>query len=231
MRTLLSLLLIYISVNAIDLDDREEYYQMGKEIYDLTCKTCHGEDGRSKVDVSFVVEPRDLKKSILSEEQMYYIIRDGAHYWGAHADIMPSFKSVYLEEELRAVAYYTSRFNLGVEKRVADLMAKSKKIPKEKLSKMSARGKKIYKRNCMWCHGITGDGCGEATHNPELSIFPYSLQKSILNEDQLFLYSKYGGKFWGTHKDDMSAWSVKYDDFTLKSVVKYIRDNIQKKRQ
>jgi hypothetical protein len=44
----------------------------------------------------------------------------------------------------------------------------------------------------------------------------------------MFLYSKYGGKFWGTHKDDMPSWKRKYKDFTLKSVIYYIEETYKK---
>jgi len=220
-------LFIGICANAADMDNTEaDEYKIGKKIYELTCKSCHGEHGEADEELSFVVRPRNLQLSIRTKEQMYLVIRDGAHRWGAHADIMPSFKSVYSDKELHGVAAYVAGFNAGVEQKTDELMAKSEKIPEDKLSKMYARGKKIYKRNCSWCHGISGGGDGEATHNPELSIFPYVLKKSILTEDQIFLYVKYGGKYWGTYKDDMSAWSVKYDDFTLKSVAKYIKNEL-----
>ncbi len=44
----------------------------------------------------------------------------------------------------------------------------------------------------------------------------------------MFLYTKEGGKFWGTHKDDMPSWKKKYSDFDLKSVVEYIDKVIKK---
>lgn len=34
--------------------------------------------------------------------------------------------------------------------------------------------------------GIDGNGNGEATRNPEMSIFPYNLVKSLLDEKQMF---------------------------------------------
>jgi len=46
----------------------------------------------------------------------------------------------------------------------------------------------------------------------------------------MFLYAKYGGHYWGTDKNDMPSWSRKYDDFTLKSVVKYIDFTFRKNK-
>jgi len=207
----------------------KEVLEMGKSIYEETCQSCHGEDGGGNEEARFIVRPRALSKSILREDQSYAIIEKGAHYWGASADIMPSFASTHSPEELHAVAHYIAKhFNPDVDKRINELYAQSKPIPQKKQSKMQKRGAKIYKRNCSWCHGIEGRGDGEATRNPELSIFPYDLTKTLLDSKQIFLYIKYGGHYWGTYKNDMPNWAPKYDDFTLKSVTQYVVEHIKK---
>jgi mono/diheme cytochrome c family protein len=204
-------------------------FEQGKMIYFDTCVSCHGENGESNKNLKLIVMPRDLKKSILTEKQTYNIIKKVARYWGAAADIMPSFESVYSDEEIKAVAYYISKaYNPNVKEKIKKLLDKEEPIPEKKIKKMAKRGKKIYFRNCSWCHGLEAKGDGEATKNPEMSIFPYDLTKTILTQDQMFLYVKYGGKFWGTHKDDMPSWSRKYDDFTLRSVVKYVDEHFKR---
>ena len=50
---------------------------------------------------------------------------------------------------------------------------------------MLKRGEKIYKRNCRWCHGLSGHGDGEATKNPVDSIYPYDLTKTLLTKKTL----------------------------------------------
>ncbi len=201
----------------------EKDYKLGESLFEKTCISCHGADGRGNPQLRLVVMPRALSRSILDEEQSYQIIKHGSRYWGSLADIMPSFESVFDENELRSIAYYISKkFNPNSKQRVQTLYDKSDEISQKREHKMLKRGKKIYKRNCSWCHGLTAKGDGEATRNPEKSIYPYNLRKTLLTEKQMFLYAKYGGKFWGTYKDDMSGWSRKYDDFTLKSIIKYI---------
>jgi mono/diheme cytochrome c family protein len=208
---------------------KDSKFEKGKEIYFDTCVSCHGENGESNKNLKLIVMPRDLKKSILTQEQTYNIIKKGARYWGAAADIMPSFESVYSDEEIKAVAYYISKaYNPNVKEKIKKLLDKEEPIPEKKIKKMAKRGKKIYFRNCSWCHGLEAKGDGEATKNPEMSIFPYDLTKTILTQDQMFLYVKYGGKFWGTHKNDMPSWSRKYDDFTLRSVVKYVDEHFKR---
>ena len=222
--------ILLLAALALSLSASDAKFDLGEKIYTQTCVSCHGVNGKAQVDLQFVVKPRSLQTSILDEEQSYNIIKKGSYYWGSAADIMPSFESVYDDKELRAVSYYISKkFNPNAKKRVVAEYAKSDSIPKEKLSKMHKRGAKIYKRNCSWCHGLTGKGDGEATRNPEKSIFPYDLGKTLLTKEQMFLYAKHGGKFWGTDKDDMPSWSRKYDDYTLKSVVLYIEETFRKK--
>jgi len=204
-------------------------YELGEKIYKDTCISCHGIDGKANTDMKLIVLPRDLSETILTQEQSYHTIKKGAHFLGASADMMPSFESVYTEKELRSIAYFISKkFNPNVEQKIEKLYAQSDVIPEEKKSKMLKRGKKIYKRNCSWCHGLTAKGDGEASKNPELSIFPYDLTKTLLNEKQMFLYIKYGGQFWGTHKDDMPSWTRKYNDYTIKSIVLYMEKTFRK---
>ena len=226
MRKLLLLIFSSLSLFAIDKD-----YKLGEDIFKATCTSCHGNDGRAEIKgLSFVVMPRSLQSSILNEEQSYQIIKEGTHYWGSASDMMPSFKSVYSEHELRSTAYYISKkFNPDAKQKVLSLYTTSTNISQNTEIDMLKLGKKIYRRNCRWCHGETALGDGEATKNPENSIYPYNLRKTILTSEQMFLYAKYGGKFWGTNKDDMPSWSKKYDDFALKSVIKYIDKEFRSK--
>ncbi len=204
---------------------------LGERLYNETCISCHGVNGEGNSDMQLVVNSRKLNQTILNEEQSYQIIKDGAHHWGAHADIMPAFKYVYDEKELRALSHYiTKTFNENIDEKIDKLYNQAKIVPENKKIKMLKRGKKIFKRNCSWCHGKTGKGDGEATRNPEKSIFPYDLTKTLLSNKQMFLYTKDGGKFWGTYKDDMPSWKKKYDDYTIKSIVKYINEVIREEK-
>ena len=222
------ILLIFVPILLLAQDSK---FKMGRDIYIKTCISCHGGSGTPSKNLNFIVSPRDLSKTVLTEQQTYEIIKHGTHYWGSYSDMMPAFKYVYNDAQLHAVAYYIStNFNKGIEKKIENLYSKSDKVPKDKESKMLKRGEKIYKRNCSWCHGLDAKGDGEATRNPEKSIYPYNLGKTLLTNKQMFLYAKYGGKYWGTHKNDMPNWSKKYDDFTLKSVVKYIDITFRKNK-
>jgi len=228
MRQILLMVCVAYFLFAIDTDIEPDY-EYGKALFNETCISCHGVDGNVNKQMNLIVMPRKLTKTILTYEQTYKVIKDGAHFWGAHADIMPAFKYVYNKEQLISIAYYVFKhFNPNIKEKIDKLYAKSDPIPKEKEAKMLKRGEKIYKRNCRWCHGLSGHGDGEATKNPVDSIFPYDLTKTMLDKKQLFLYIKYGGKYWGTYDDAMPGWQKKYSDYTIKSVVKYIQEVIQK---
>ena len=224
----IALSILCLSSLAFGQIDKEKF-DMGKDLYEQTCISCHGIDGKAKTDLQLIVKPRDLSLTLLNEEQTYNIIKDGARYWGAKADIMPGFKYVFNEEQLSSIAYYISKhFNPDVDKRIKDLCEQCEKEPKDQDKKLLKWGKKIFTRNCQFCHGSQGKGDGIATKNPVDSIYPYDLSKTLLTKKQIFLYVKYGGKHFGTDKNDMPAWQNKYNDFKLHGIAKYIDEFIRK---
>ena len=229
-KIILTSLMVSLSLFA---SQSKESFEAGKKIYENTCISCHGVDGEAKTSMHFVVKPRALTKSILTPEESYKIIRDGAQYWGARSDMMPSFKSVLSNKEIADVNYYISEaFNKQRDERVNKLLDESAKLTPQQEAKMLKVGGKIFKRNCAMCHGINGNGESEyveMSKNEETFLYPYNLQKTLLTEEEIFLYSKFGGHHWGTHKKDMPSWKRKYNDVVLKSVAKYVEEKIKKK--
>ena len=211
---------------------KQESLDNGKLIYESTCISCHGAKGETSSAIFLIVKPRKLNKTILSQEQSFKIIKDGAHYWGAHSDIMPTFKYVYNDDEISDVALYISEeFNSHRDKKVLKLLQESDAVSKDEQVKMLSVGEKIFKRNCSTCHGVIGDGKSEYVEKLKVSkdfLFPYNLTRTLLNEDEIFLYAKFGGHYWGTDKNDMPSWQNKYNDFKLKSVAKYVNEKIKK---
>jgi len=207
-----------------------ELFKAGEKIYNDTCISCHGKNGETNPEMKLVVKPRKLDSTILTQAQSFQIIKEGAHYWGAHADIMPAFKYVYEDEQIMSVAYYiTTKFNPNGKLKLKKLLAESD-LAKKSEAKMLKVGAKIFKRNCSLCHGITGNGESiyvEQSKENNTFIYPYNLTKSLLDENQIFLYAKHGGHYWGTDKTDMPSWKKKYNDEKLRSVAKYIYQNIK----
>ena len=226
MRKILTALTLFASiVSAANVD--KSMMERGKEIFDQTCAGCHGKDGTGLKQGGFNVQPRNFTRSILDENQIYLIAKKGAFHWGAVTTGMPAWESVYDDRSLKAVAHYVyNTFAKESHKKVEEYRYDSSKLSEKALK----RGKKIFNRNCAYCHGKEGKGNGVATYNPEKSIFPYNLTKILLTEKQIFLFAKYGGKHWGAQKDDMPGWGVKYDDETLMGVARYVETNLKKKR-
>ena len=235
MKLLLTTALLCSVIFAQESVTDKGMFLVGKKIYEETCISCHGVDGHTNPEMKLVVRPRELTKSILTEKQMFQIVKNGAHESGAHADIMPTFRYVYDDKQIESVVHYVSKaFNSHRDERVKKLLDASTKLSDDEQKKMLKIGKKIFLRKCGMCHGATGNGESEyveQSKSNENFIYPYNLQKILLTEEQIFLYAKFGGLFWGTAKNDMPSWKKKYNDVKLKSVARYVHEKIKKQTQ
>jgi mono/diheme cytochrome c family protein len=196
--------------------------QRGEKLFDNNCAICHNKNGGIKRDLGFAVAPRDLTKSLLSKMQIEELIKEGSHHYGSKMDVMPPFKSVLKEQDIKDVATFISeKMNKDSFISAQTLYNSSQKIPEDKKEEYLKKGKKLYTKRCSFCHGLDGKGDGIATQMPEGSIHPYNLPKTLLTNEQKFLIVKYGAKKWGASTEDMPGWS-KYDDMTLKGIVEYL---------
>ena len=205
-------------------------FQDGEKLYQQTCVSCHGEDGQTNKEMQLVIKPRRLQETILTQEQSFKIIKEGAYYWGAHSQFMPSFKPLFNDEQIRSIAFYVSKaFNPSRDAKVQKLLQESQTTTLTE-AELLQTGEKIFKKNCSHCHGKKGDGKSlyvERSKANELFIYPYNLTRTLLNEDQIFLYAKYGGRFWGADEAHMPSWKKKYNDEKLRSVAKYVKLKIK----
>jgi len=225
------IVLVPLVLSASSIESSVEFLE-GKKIYEETCASCHGVNGETNPAMLLTVKPRRLKESILTQNQMVKMISEGGHRWGAHSDIMPAFKYVYETKQIENVALYVSKaFNFNREERIKKILAEADMSELDE-SYMLKKGKKIFMRNCSLCHGLTGNGesvyVEQSKANKEF-LFPYNLRKIFLTEEQIFLYAREGGHFWGTDKEDMPSWKKKYNDKILRSVAHYIKTKIVEK--
>ncbi len=228
-------LIFLLGILTLANADEDKMLQTGKKLYNETCVSCHGQNGETNQAMHLVVKPRVLQKSILTQDQMFQIIKEGAHAFGSHADIMPTFKYVYNDKQIASLALYVSKtFNTKRNLRVKKLLTNATKLSLKQKEQRIKVGKKIFQRKCAMCHGKTGNGQSEYVEESKMEkdfIYPYNLQNVLLTEEQIFLYAKYGGHFWGTAKDDMPSWKRKYNDVQLKSVAHYVATQIQKSKK
>ncbi len=225
------LTLLFFSSLILNANDFSSEYQRGEEIYKNTCISCHGLDGIPNKELKLAIRPRNLNKTILNHTQLKKVIANGAREYGAHSDIMPAFKYIYDDEDLSSITRYVyERFAKNNTKKIQNLLKMSTELSLKEKENMLQIGKKVFKKTCSKCHGKTGDADSlyvMGSIKNEDFIYPYNLQKLLLNEDQIFLFAKYGSFFWGSDKKDMPAWKKKYSDAELKSVARYITESIK----
>jgi len=227
--TLKKIVLFFLSTLTLLAYDAQ--YELGKESYKSGCISCHGENGDAKTDMNLIIKPRKLNRTILTQEQSFKIIRNGAFKYGAHSAIMPAFKYLFFDKEIEALSLYIYQtFNKDLEKRVSTLLNSSQQLTKIEENNMLKVGQRIFQTRCALCHGKAGKGDGkfvELSRKNRDFIYPYNLTKTLLTEEQIFLYAKYGGNFWGTDKHDMPSWKNRYTDVELKSVANYVQEVIK----
>ena len=207
--------------------------QKGQKIYENTCIFCHGLDGKAQTDMDLLIKPRRLDKTILTQMQMFKVIKNGAFEYGAHASIMPAFIHLLGDEEISNVSKYVSitlNENAALKR---ERLVKHSQIINSKQRRLQLQiGNKLFLKSCAKCHGDKGDAKSkyiEQSKRDKRFIYPYNLTKTLLTQEQLFLFAKYGAHFWGADKHDMPAWGTKYSDMELKSIAKYIQDKIKVK--
>jgi mono/diheme cytochrome c family protein len=111
-------------------------------LYQRNCAACHGErgDGRSRARESLATKPRDFTaeeaRRQLPRDYMVAIVRDGKY-----GTPMAARKSRLTEEEMETVV---------------DFVRAAFMLPPE--GSAAARGRELYRVNCMGCHGDRGQG-------------------------------------------------------------------------
>ncbi len=89
-------------------------------------------------------------------------------------------------------------------------------------------GERLYNRTCIWCHGEEGKGDGVAAKDESYGVTPKAFVSTILTEEQIYLYAKHGGQYWGSANSDMPGWTTQFSDTELKSIARYINTKIKK---
>ena len=223
----LSFFILLFSAEAKDFQE----YKLGKKFYFQACAACHGKTGSPNQELHLAIRPRNLNKTILLRSQIYKVIKNGAREYGAHSSIMPAFKYIYDEETLHAITTYVYiEYAKNTQTKITQHLKKADKLSKDEEKNMLLVGKHIFKRTCSKCHGEMGNADSLYVKGSNVNhdfIYPYNLQKILLNENQIFLFAKFGSYYWGSDKSDMPEWGNKYSDAELKSVAKFIQESIK----
>ncbi len=112
----------HLSEAKVEKLDAKKMHKIGKKIFKRNCSLCHGLKGdgnsiyveQSKENKEFLF-PYDLRKTVLDEDQIFLILKFGAHYWGADKKDMPSWSRKYDDTKLRAVAHFVKTKIVGTD--------------------------------------------------------------------------------------------------------------------
>ncbi|MGE0826371.1 MAG: cytochrome c [Candidatus Binatia bacterium] len=85
------------------------YGQDAKKLYDQTCSTCHGPNGKGDGPTGKVLQPKpaDLSTALKGKEDTY--ISKAIHEGGASvgkSPLMPSYKGLLTDEQIRGLVQY-----------------------------------------------------------------------------------------------------------------------------
>lgn len=143
---------------------------LGKSIYDASCSSCHGLDGKGKGVASAWLnpKPRDLTDgkfkfrstesgSIPTDDDLIKSIREGLH-----GTSMPAWKSFLGGDSLKALVEYVKAFSPRFAEETPKAVPVGLMVP---LSPSTiAAGKRVYEKlQCGLCHGSDGKGTGAVT--------------------------------------------------------------------
>jgi mono/diheme cytochrome c family protein len=130
---------------ASDAQDREVNAHRGAVVFREDCAGCHGDNGRGDgvASQALLPKPADLRAARFSSEFLRQTLWNGVR--GA---AMPSWRSLPLRD-LGALTAYVQSLHQTTD---------SNTVAPESL----AHGKALYEKNCLPCHGSTGDGKGPA---------------------------------------------------------------------
>jgi mono/diheme cytochrome c family protein len=119
----------------------------GEAVYKANCASCHGEDGKGKVDKARDFTDADYMRAAAPVD--FFATVSGGR------DTMPAFKDTLSDEERWNAVYYLWHFSVAAE--------------------LLAQGKPVFETNCVACHGPNGQGAipQAAKFSPEfVSKFP-----------------------------------------------------------
>lgn len=125
--------------------DRTSDVSRGAAVFLDDCAGCHGDHGRDdgKAGQALLPKPADLAVMRFSREFLRQTLWNGVR-----GTSMPSWRSLPLRDLSAVTAYLQSSHPISDSSTVA--------------SESLDGGKALYEKNCLPCHGSTGDGKGPA---------------------------------------------------------------------
>ncbi|MGD8385254.1 MAG: c-type cytochrome [Lysobacterales bacterium] len=180
----------------------------GKALYDKHCAFCHGINGLAETPVGRILNPRprrfadSVEMARLSDDQIYHAIKSGVP-----GTAMASWGKVLSEREIGDVMDY-----------IRELRGTSKPMTRQQLS--LAVGRRIYDKECAFCHGLSGHADTDAARvlKPRPSNFADPIAMARIDDARIYAAIKLGRP--GTA---MASWGTLLTPVEIIDVMRYIR--------
>ncbi len=178
---------------------------LGSHLYRSYCLVCHGSDGKSAGPLARKLgfEPADLSSEPYQAKTTAELATIIAGYQRPGDSNMPSWGMALSQTELLNIAAYISEITRK------DLRFKGD----------TRRGRVIFKRACVACHGKNGTGRGVLAHLIHISMIDFTISenmKSMSDEDLVKLIREGKG-------DYMPSWKGTLSDGEITDVASYVR--------
>ena len=178
---------------------------IGSHLYRSYCLVCHGVDGKGAGPIAknLNLEPADLSSERYrtgNVEDLAAIIGD---YRGRAGAGMPNWGAMLSWDELLNIAAY-----------IPNITSKELKFTGD-----TRRGRVIFKRACVACHGQIGTGRGILAHLIQIPMMDFTESenmKKISDEDLLNIIREGKG-------DYMPSWKEFLGDNEITDVASYVR--------
>jgi len=180
----------------------------GKALYERDCAFCHGADGLANTPVGRILSPRPrrfadpVEMARLTQDQIYRAIKDGVP-----GTAMASWGNVLSEPQIGDVMDY-----------IDQLKGATEPTSKEQLSLQV--GRRIYDKECAFCHGPTGDADTDAARvlKPPPRKFSDPIEMARVDDGRMYAAIKLGRP--GTA---MASWASLLSPVEIIDVMRYIR--------
>ena len=178
---------------------------IGSHLYRSYCLVCHGIDGKGAGPIArnLNLEPADLSSEQYRTENVEDLAAIIGDYRGQAGAGMPNWGAMLSREELLDIAAYIPKINSKDLRFAGD----------------TRRGRVIFKRACVACHGQIGTGRGLLAHLIQIPMMDFTKSenmKKISDEDLLNIIREGKG-------DYMPSWKEFLGDNEIADVAAYVR--------
>lgn len=207
MRTVIWLMLACAAamLAPVAVAEEEPNALKGSHLYRSYCFVCHGIDGKSPGPLARNLQlvPADLTSQRYQEMNVKEMAAAIAGYRNQNDSDMPNWGIVLTRADLLDVAAYIS----NISRR--DLQ----------FSGDTRRGRAIFKRACVACHGQVGTGEGLLAHLFGIAMMDYTRSENMkqLSDEDLIKMIRDG------KGDYMPSWKGILSDSEILDVASYVR--------